>query len=141
VSATTANGTVTDKDYPFTIDNSPKPAILGIEDFPDDTIDIFGTVLFKENIAGNEGKVALYLAADSQSPSYLLKGSKSYEGKSISWKYSDFTGSRLPRSTWGNREFLVKAVASTYYGVTATVIKTMFDNTMIPATGSGCPYP
>ncbi|MBI5779855.1 MAG: hypothetical protein HZA49_10455 [Planctomycetes bacterium] len=122
VSATAANGTNKFKDYPFTIDNTPAPTILGTENFPDNTIDIFGTVLFKENIAGYEGTLALYLAPDAQSPSFSLQGSKSYEGKTISWKYSDFTGSRLSRSTWGKREFLIKVVATAANGATATVI-------------------
>ena len=137
VKATAANGAVKYKDCPFVIDNTPKPTILGTENFPDNTMDIFGTVLFKDNIAGYEGKISLYLAADAQSPSFSLVGSKSYEGKSIRWKYSDFTGSRLPLSTWGKREFLIKVVATAANGASATVIK----NGMIPAAGGGCPYP
>jgi hypothetical protein len=138
VRATAANGIYIDKDYPFTIDNTPKPTIDGNQEFPDNTTDIFGTVLFKENNDGNpttqdlEGTVTVYLAPDAKSPTFSQHGAtKSYEGTSINWKYSDFTGSRLPRDVWGRREYLIKVVATAANGATATVIH----NPMILALG------
>ena len=138
VRTTAANGIYIDKFYPFTIDNTPKPTIDGTQEFPDNTTDIFGTVLFKDNNDGNpttpdfEGTVTVYLASDAKSPTFSQQGvTKSYEGTSINWKYSDFTGSRLPRDVWGRREYLIKVVATAANGATATEIH----NPMIPALG------
>jgi hypothetical protein len=133
VRAYAANGTSRFVDILITIDNTPKTTILGSKSYPDNTFDILGTTTFKENITGNEGTVALYIKEISAA-SYTKHGAtKTYKGKKISWKYSDFTGARLQNSVWCTREILVKAVATAANGASASVVKGM----VIPALGCG----
>jgi hypothetical protein len=130
---TAANGAFKDEKHVFTIDNTPEVTILGSKCYPDNTFDILGTTTFKENSAGNEGTVALYIKEISAS-SYTKHGAtKTYEGKKISWKYSDFTSARMQKSVWGQKEILVKVVATAANGASASVVKGM----VIPALG--CP--
>jgi hypothetical protein len=133
VRATAANGTVKDEYHEFTIDNTPETTIFGSKCYPDETFDILGITTFKENITGYEGTIALYIKEISAA-SYAKQGAtKSYEGKKISWKYSDFTGARMQKSVWGQKEILVKVVATAANGASASVVKGM----VIPALG--CP--
>jgi hypothetical protein len=131
--ARAANGTDTNFYHEFTIDNTPKTTILGSKCLPDNTFDILGTTTFKENSVGTEGTIAIYIKEISAA-SYTKQGAtKSYEGKKISWKYSDFTGARMQKSIWGQKEILAKVVATAANGASASVVKGM----VIPALG--CP--
>jgi hypothetical protein len=137
------NGATKQIDIPISVDNTPKPSIdTPPVYFSDNTMEVVGTVLFKENDDGNpntadtEGSITLYIAQDIKNPVFSQHGStKSYEGKTINWKYSDFTSTRMSQSVWGVREFLVKIVATAANGAKAEVI----ENPLIPP--QGCPYP
>ncbi len=132
--AVAANGATSHADLAFTIDNTPVPVILGSKCHPDDTIDIYGTTTFKENTAGNEGTLTIFIR-ELHVPSYTQHGSvKSYEGTEIGWKYADFTGRRLQKSIWGQKEIMVKILARAANGATASVERGM----VIPAMG--CPF-
>ncbi len=133
VVAVSANGTSANAFYTITIDNTPEPVIIGSKYFPDDTFDIVGTTTFKENLTGDEGTIKLYIKEIS-ARSFTQHGSTlSYEGKKISWKYSDFTGTRLAKAVWGQKEILVMEVATAANGTSKSVVKGM----IIPALG--CP--
>jgi len=131
VSAHAKNGKSVVKEIVFTVDNTPKSTILGTRGYPDNTIEILGTTVFKENTAGKEGSVTLYIK-EAGTSSYTRCGSRSFEGKNVSWKYSDFTGTRLQKSVWGQKEIIAKVVATAANGASATVEKPL----MVPALGS-----
>ncbi len=133
VYAYAANGALKTIDIPITIDNTPEATILGSKCHPDETFDILGTTVFKENSTGNEGTIAIYIK-DINASSYTKHGAtKSYEGKKVSWKYSDFTGARMQKSVWGQKEILVKVVATAANGASISIVK----GAVIPALG--CP--
>ena len=131
--AIAANGTSKQVDLPITIDNTPEVNIVGPRCFADLTCDILGTVTFKEYANGAEGTVTLYLKEVGATGSYSSYGSKSYEGTSINWKYSDFTGARMSKATWGGKELMVQVIATAANGTKATAQQPL----MIPAFG--CP--
>ncbi len=131
--AKAANGVTKQFDIPITIDNTPKVQIIGPRCYADLTCDILGTVQFKEYVGGAEGSVTLYLK-DVSASSYSSYGSKSYEGTSINWKYADFTGSRMSKTTWGGKELMVQLVARAANGATMT----SWQYLMIPACGLPC---
>jgi hypothetical protein len=132
---TAVNGTIRNVDYQYTVNNTPIPEIFKTQYFPDDTFDVFGKVTFKGNATGDEGTIALFVKADGASRYTQHGTTKSYEGKEISWKYSDFTGKKFENSAWAQKEFLLKVVATAANGTTASIIS---DPRLLPQQGGQC---
>ena len=93
--------------------------IKGLQLVEDLTSDITGSATFKEHAGGTEGSITLYLK-NASATNYANYGTKTYEGTSVNWKYSDFAGSRLNPSIWGGKEIMVKIVATAANGATKT---------------------
>ncbi|MEW6595729.1 MAG: DUF6531 domain-containing protein, partial [Thermodesulfobacteriota bacterium] len=80
--ARAANGAMHEVQTTFTIDNTPT-ATVNSPGLVSGAFDITGSVTFKERINGPEGYVYVYIDNG-------FYGSKTFEGTSHNWKFSDF---------------------------------------------------
>ena len=131
VTATAANGATKTVDKVITINNTPEITIIEAVYYDDATFDIIGTATFKDYAGGAEGSIRIDIKDFGKR--YGYHGRRVYEGKNIAWKYSDITGHRLDKFTWGAKEITVKATARAHNGTTTKDEKEL----IIPALG--CP--
>jgi len=96
----------------ITIDNTPTVSVTS-PGHVEGAFDFSGSATFKEHVGGNEGTVYLYI---NKTDKYGLKGSKSYEGTSISWSYSEITGDLLDAGGYANGEHKIYVQAKAANG-------------------------
>jgi hypothetical protein len=113
----------------FMIDNTPEVAIICQVEDMDGTVEYVGTVSFKERVNGTDGSLSLFVKIDSGP--YYLRGTKSYDGKGISWTYSEITGSKLQIFSYEGMELTLKATATASNGANKSAEYSV--------GGEGCP--
>ena len=132
--AKSANNTSKTEKHVFTIDNTPRIRFIGVKHYDDQTMDVMGTTTFIENLTGNEGTIAVYYK-DAEASSYKQYGGTiGFDETTVTWKFSDFSGTRMSKAFRGDKEMMFKAVATAANGATASAEHTE----LIQATGT-CP--
>ena len=132
--AVSANNTTKTVKHVFTIDNTPRIRFIGVKHYDDQTMDVMGTTTFIENLTGNEGTIAVYYK-DAEASSYKQYGRPiGFDRTTVTWKFSDFSGTRMSKAFRGDKEMMFKAVATAANGATASAEHTE----LIQATGT-CP--
>jgi hypothetical protein len=92
----------------ITIDNTPIVSVNS-PNLVEGAFDITGSATFKERVGGNEGTIYLYIDRIDKP-----KGSKSYEGTTVTWSYSEITGYLLDAGVYtnGDHKIYVQAKAA-----------------------------
>ncbi len=120
----------------FSIDNTPDVNVNNPGQV-EGAFDITGSVAFKEHVNGTEGSVAIYIDDGYQ-------GTKSYEGTTVSWSYSDIAGNMLDAGSWGQGPHRVDVYAYANNGAASPVaigsfeVAILLDDKNTGSSGGSC---
>ena len=117
----------------ITIDNTPEVSVTSPGQVEGE-FDFSGSATFKEHVGGDEGTVYLYI---NKIDKYGFQGSKSYEGTSITWSYSEITGHLLDAGAYSNGEHKIYVYAKAANGQSSGWVDGTFEVAML-IQGKNC---